>query len=249
MKRKKKNKKNFIIIILFVAFLAYFIYYSNNKHNYLWFEGNLKDAVSSIYRVINKRITIDYKNVSDTLTDREREEIKELKSLLELNESGIYALENSMIISRNTDIYFKKITIDKGQKNGIKQGMIAINQNGLVGIVERSTKKTSEIKLLTSNEINVAVTIGNNEINAILTGYDESDNKLIVETIRKDVEIQNGDIVVTNGLGNLFPSGIEIGNVIEVIDTDSLDKKILKVSSNVDFSKLKYISVIKEVLK
>ena len=87
------------------------------------------------------------KNLNNSL----KQEIKELKELLNLNSTlSEYTTINATIISRNDLYWFNTVIIDKGKKDGLKKNMAVITQNGLIGKISKTTKKTSEIKLITT---------------------------------------------------------------------------------------------------
>ena len=127
--------------------------------------------------------------------------------------------------------------------------MLAINQEGLVGVVDSVTKDSANISLLSKEiakyKISVKVVNGENIYNGIITGYDNETNEIIVESIRSQSVIEVGNIVYTNGLGDVYPPDITVGTVTK-IEMDSVGiNKILRLSTNVDFRNIKYLSIIK----
>ena len=81
---------------------------------------------------------------------------------------------------------------------------------------------------------------------AILNGYDKKKGLIKVSSIDKSVNVKKGDIVVTSGLGELFPAGIYIGTV----ESEEMDKydlsKILYIKTKQDFNDIHYVSILKE---
>ena len=92
----------------------------------------------------------------------------------------------------------------------------------MIGKISKVSYFSSEIKLLTSDDINFKVSVSikvNGEDNfAILNGYDNKKNQFILRGIDKNANINVGDTVLTSGLGGVFPSGIYIGKVEEVVN-------------------------------
>jgi len=239
-----------VITILF-GFLFYLSYSVYKKENLWNFEKILKDSVASIEKVITPKISVNYQSVVDTFSKEKEEELKNLRNLLELTNVSSFELEHASVISRNVLYYFNEITIDKGKRQGIDQGMLAINEKGLIGVVEYVTKETATIKLLTVEDatfkIAVSVISGENLYNGVITGYDQKTGEILVTSIRSQSDIEIGSTVQTNGLGNLYPEGIQIGTVSK-IEMDSVGvSKILRIQSGIDFRNIKYVSIIKGV--
>lgn len=177
-------------------------------------------------------------------------EIKQMKELLELNktlEETSYI--SATVINRNIGYWHNTLTIDKGEIDGIKEDMPVIVGNGLIGKVIKTSYLNSTVKLLTSEDINNKISVRiqreNEFFYGLLTSYNPSHNTFIVEGIDTNKEILIGDVVTTTGLGDIFPSGILIGEVSN-ITTDSFDlAKTLEVTSKVDFNDISFVTVLK----
>ena len=237
-----KHKTYFILLFLFFFLLIFSSY-----HSFFSF-SIFRDLGASIQQVfINK--DVDYINITNDYVSSLEKENQELKKLLELKTTfASYQLLFSSVIFRDFDLWNQTVTIDSGEKDGVQKNMAVIQENGLVGKVTEVGFTTSVVELLTSgNEKNkISVSIYSNEqiFNGIIYGYDSKDNTLLVSVIHGADELQIGSSVRTNGLGTLFPSDILIGIVTDV-ELDELGVgKIAKVKSEVDFSNLRYVSVL-----
>lgn len=195
---------------------------------------------------LTKSCTIE-KNANDTL----KEEVKELKELLELNKTLTeYDIENATILSRNKSYWFNTLEIDKGSNNGLKKDMAVITANGLIGKISKVYPTTSEVKLITSDDVNykvsVAIKLEENDTYAILNGYDHESNLLKIEGVDKTVPVKENDIVVTSGLGEVFPAGIYVGKV-EKIESDKYNlSHNVYIKTKQNFNSIHYVTVLKE---
>lgn len=251
----KKRTKTIIkrVLIVFLVTTLLFISLILNR-DYLKLESNLKDLITSISRLLvdNKEEInqtesyIIQKNINSSLEN----EIKELKKLLNLNSTLTeYDIVNATVISRNNSYWFNTITINKGKSEGIKTGMAVVTADGLIGKISKVTKKTSEIKLLTADDItyktSVVIRIDEKDYYAILNGYDKNDNLLKLTGIDKSVKLEQGAIVLTSGLGSM-PQGIYIGTVeSEKLDQYNLSK-VVNIKSSQDFNNINYVTILKE---
>lgn len=258
-KKKRKNKKILILIITIVlSILLIFSIILNRKTGLI--ETFAKDAIININKIIlypftalnnekNKNQSESYiiqKNINTSL----EKEIQELKDALELNKTLTeYEPINATILSRNKSYWFNTLNIDKGKKEGIKKNMAVITKNGLIGKISKVYDNSSEIKLITSDDINfkVSIAIKTNDVDnyAILNGFDKKSKLIKASGIDKTTNINVGDSVLTSGLGEMFPAGIYIGNV-EKIESDkyNLSKEIyIKTSQN--FNDIHYVTILK----
>ena len=262
-KKKSKNKYNKKIIIPIVSifvFILLFVSVQLNR-NTIMGESIFKDTAMFINRIVmypftalnNKKNTnqsesyIIQKNVNESL----EKEIQELKDELNLNKTLTeYDTVNATILSRNKSYWFNTITIDKGRSSGIKKDMAVITSDGLIGKISKAYKYSSEIKLITSDDINykisVAIKSSGGDSYAILNGYDKKTNTIKVSGVDKNNNIKVGESIVTSGLGGMFPGGIYIGEVSK-ISSDKYDlSKVLYIKTKQDFNNIHYVTVLKE---
>ena len=259
-KQKKLNIKFLIIIVVFIIFFGISISVYMSRSNFFC-EGFIKYIFTYINKVIMYPFTalnsdknedqsesyIIQKNVNTSL----EEEIQELKDILDLNRTLTeYTPINATILSRNKSYWFNQIMIDKGSKDGIEKDMAVVTKNGLVGKVSRVYSHSSEIKLVTSDDVNykVSVTIktGNGDSYAILNGYDSETECVTVTGVDKMSTVKKGDTIVTSGLGGMFPGGIYVG-IVEDIKSDKYDlSKTLYIKTSQDFNNIHYVTVLKE---
>ena len=257
-KRNKKNNKlviGIIIISLFVLLTISLLAQSNgSKHNIL------KNIAMTVDKVImfpftslntDKNIDQSKSNIIKKNANKElEEEIKELKEALELNKTLTeYDPINATVLSRNKSYWFNTITIDKGTKSGISENMAVITKNGLVGKISKVYKNSSEIKLITSDDVNfkvsVAIRTNGQDSYAIMNGYDKDAKTILVSGVDKTTIINKGDTVLTSGLGEMFPAGIYVGEV-EDIKSDKYNlSKIISIKTKQNFNDIHYVTVLK----
>ncbi len=247
MKRKLNGRKRYYnntskywvmgsLIILLV--LTYLTLYNNIN-----IESPIKDL---FYYAFHRIDSYDY--VSNNLNNELVEENTELKNLLKITESlNEFAIINGTVIERNTSYWFNTLTINKGTDDGIEEDMAVITSGGLIGSIDKVSKYSATVKLITSNSITnkISVTLKSKDkvTNKVLST--DSNNNLIVTGIPNDYNIAIGDIVETSGLSEKFPKGIIIGNVVKVTEDNYGSSKVayIKLSSNID--NFRYVSVLK----
>lgn len=256
-KKKKESRLKILIGIVLISLLV--ISFLGRKVTFIenTFKGVsnfFNEILFSPIKLYNVEKNIDQsesyliqKNVNESL----EKEIQELREVLELNRTLTeYDTVNATILSRNKSYWFNTITIDKGKKDGIKNGMAVITKNGLLGKISKVYNSSSEIKLITSDDINykvsVSIKVGDTENIAVLNGYDINNDLVKVVGVNKNAKIEKGTEVVTSGLGGVFPGGIYIGTV-EKIESDKYDlSNNIYIKTKQDFNNIHYVTVLIE---
>lgn len=185
---------------------------------------------------------------NETVISELKDEINKLKELTEIKTVlSDYQQINATIIERNRQYWFNTITIDKGTNDGITTDMAVVSQNGLIGRISYTSLNMSEIKLITTNDVNnktsVVINNGNEKIYGIIDSY--NNGYLEVSLISKNVSLSDNLKVTTTGMGGIYPSGILVGKT-EGIKKSKYDVGlIVLVKPVIDFNNLNYVSVLK----
>lgn len=274
MFKGNKLKKYYIIIIVVLVCILLFLFSLFIKdRNLNRVEIIIKDSTLSINRIINKPINyIDNKiksiqsrnklydkylnlnkkynklKLKELEYEESKKEIKELKKILKLNNDLKTNYINASVIIRDIGYYYNELTIDKGIKDKVKKNMAVINEDGLIGVISKTSNLNSVVKLITTNDTNnkisVKIKVDNDYLYGLMIGYDSKCKYFIVEGIADNKEIPKESIVTTTGLGNDIPSGILIGKVVD-IKKDNFDlSRTLLVKSNVNFDNINYVTII-----
>ena len=235
------------LVILIIIYIISFITIKT-KINLFYPYYYLKDFLFFPVHAIDNEIEIN-DEVKKGIEDELKREIDELKKLHDLSSTLTeFTPISSLIIERNKMYWFNTITINKGSSSGIKEDMAVISSKGLVGKVNKVGKTTSEIKLITTNDVNnkISVMIKTNDdiIYGILSGYDETCNCLKITSVNKEINIENGSLIYTSGLGGIFPSGILIGSVEKTLSDKYDVSKIIYVKPSSNFNNIRFVNVL-----
>ena len=188
----------------------------------------------------------NYKNQNEELNN----EINKLKEVVKINKllsDSVYV--NASVINRDFDFWHEKLMINVGLNDGITNHMAVVSNGTLIGITDDVSSNNSSVILLCNNKfpvnISVKIDIGDHYVYGILNSYNSLSNSFSVIGVVDNVEIPADSLVVTTGLGNIFPSGILIGSVDSVL-TDNFDlSKVIMVKSNTNFDDISYVTVVK----
>lgn len=267
-----KNKRAGIIgiIITIIVLIILIILTSININKF----SNSENFFSKLFMPISNSITYlknkikgnnSYFQSIDELKE-ENEKLKEENSKLEenLRELEILKAENVKLreYSNMTDKYIQYTTIpadvinkdisnlsntliiNVGTDDGVYANMPVIASEGLVGYVISSTKNTAKVQPIIDPASSVSAIISTSRDNVILKGILNTFNKLKVTYIPTDANLILEDTIETSGIGGIYPKGILIGKLKEIIETKNITDRYAILEPAVDFSKLETVLVI-----
>ena len=230
-----------IILIYLLAFLSLKLNINLFYPYYL-----IKDLVLFPVSAISKDVNVNNKML-DGINQELKSEIEELKKLNNLSSTLTdFNSLSAVVTSRNKMYWFNSIVINKGSSSGIKKDMAVISSDGLIGKINKVSKTTSEVKLLTTNDknekISVMIKTSDDTIYGIMNGY--QDNYLEITSVNKNINVDNNSLVYTSGMGGIFPSGILIGKVAMVKEDKYNVSKLILVEPSSSFNNLKFVKVL-----
>jgi rod shape-determining protein MreC len=174
---------------------------------------------------------------------QENSELEVLSALLDFARTHA---ENEYItaavIGRDISPFLHYIIINRGSDDSLRRGMPVVSSQGLVGRVAAVTAGGARVQLINDPDTAINVRIQPSGAEALLQGSITGD--LTVEAIPQDAKIQNGDLVLTSGLGGNYPPDILIGQISGVRQRPVELFQSATVEPVVDFSLLEIVLVI-----
>ena len=138
------------------------------------------------------------------------------------------------------------IVINVGKDDGIKENMPVISGDGLVGYIISASDKTAKVQTIVDPATNVSgITASSRDI-VVTKGILNSDSTVKMTYIPTDTELVLGDNIETSGMGGIYPKGILIGKIKEIIQTKNITDRYAIIETAVNFSKLETVLVIKD---
>ncbi|MEZ4923197.1 MAG: rod shape-determining protein MreC [Crocinitomicaceae bacterium] len=144
------------------------------------------------------------------------------------------------------DNYF---TLNKGRKSGVDVGMGVVSKEGIVGFVIDVSDHYSIVKSILSENINISVKLRKNNEHWFLK-WDGTDNTVVqLNGVTHDINIQEGDTVVTRGNKGIFPENQMVGTVKEINFIDGKSTLDVNVKLSVNFGAVYHVYVIQNFLR
>lgn len=269
-----KNKKSGIVGNIITAIILIILVFTTSidVNNFSKIENVLNKIVMPIQNGLtylkNKMANNNsfFENVDNLKEENEklRKEKEELQ--LKLEELQILKSENTVlreyanlseqyseyetvaayIISKNISNLSDVFIINVGTSNGVYANMAVMGKDGLVGHVISATDKTAKVQPIIDTASSVSGVMTASRKNVIVKGQLNSNKELRVDVVQSDTELIVGDTIETSGLGGIYPKGIKIGTIKEIIETKNVTEKYAILETTVDFENLEYVLVIKK---
>ncbi len=154
------------------------------------------------------------------------------------------------VIARDTDNLFSTITINKGSRSGVRTGMPVVawqvDMEGLVGKVVLVGGGSAQVLPLYDPQCLVSARLDRSRHEGLVAGQGKDRNTIVMRYVRKTAAalIEYGDLVVTAGLGGLYPKGINIGRIREINAPAYESSLELAVEPIIDFERLEDVFLI-----
>jgi rod shape-determining protein MreC len=246
---------------LFITFLSvsFYLLIKNNSYQRASIWNSSNQVVGLVYERVNQFTSyLVLGRANDSLAAenaRLRNQLKtsffdtkiKQKSVVDSISQQQYTYIEARVINNSVHQKNNYITINRGEKQGIKKGMGVISSSGIVGIVLNVSEHYATIQSLLHSDTRISVSVKNN-IGSLVWGDGNYNPRIaILKDIPNHVRIKEGDSVVTSGF-SLFPAGIEIGKVIRT-DVKSGDSFLnIEVNLTTDFATLQYVNVVNNLL-
>ncbi len=182
-------------------------------------------------KILNKRLIENREAVL------ENERLKKLTGLRE--ELPVHSVAAS-VISEDSSPWFKTVIIDRGEADGIREGMPVIGTAGVVGRIVKTARSSSRVLLLTDHASGIAAVVQRSRARGVVKG--KGGDTCSLEFLQRGEDVKIGDVVITSGIGGIFPKGLPVGEITMV------KKGEFGIFQTVEIRPFVYIPKLEEVL-
>ncbi|NRA92098.1 MAG: rod shape-determining protein MreC [Psychroserpens sp.] len=164
-----------------------------------------------------------------------------------LSFGGRYQIQTARVINNNYSASKNYLTLNRGEKNGVKEDLGVITSKGIVGIIDNTSNGYSRVLsiLNTKSKINAQLKasnhIGSLEWNARSSGIVQ------LTDISKFAPVREGDTIVTGGQSSIFPQGIPIGSIEDFTLDISGDTYTVNIRLFNDMTNLSHVYIVENL--
>ncbi len=233
---------------------------------YAWWSGLVLDVAVPVQKAVSAPFEIaregwrEYASLVDVGRDNERlrERLAEIEDenaqlrealvaggrlddIAEMREEFEVPMLPAQLVGLDASSWFRSVLLDRGRNHGVHSGMPLISEQGLVGLVTATSRNAAKGMLLIDRQAAVDAVVQRSRARGIARGAGE---ELVFEFVGRDADVAAGDLLVTSGLGGVYPKGLRIGKVTRVEGEDVQLLRIAHVDPAVEFGRLEQVFVM-----
>jgi rod shape-determining protein MreC len=176
--------------------------------SYVWLQGAKQE--NKRLKEENTRLQAELVTLEEVRLENER-----LRKLLNYAEATGGQPVAAKVIGVNPDPNNLSLRIDRGEADGLTNGMPVVTPDGVVGHVIRVVPHAADVLLLHDPHSKIGVIVQRTRVRAI-AGVDGTDRALKLEFALRSESVDEGDLVVTSGTDGVFPPGLVVGRLTKV---------------------------------
>jgi rod shape-determining protein MreC len=165
-----------------------------------------------------------------------------LQRIAEMRDDFEIPMLPSELVGGDVSPWFRSVMFDRGRSDGVRPGMPVISEDGLVGLVTAASVRASRTMLVLDRQSAVDGTVQRSRARGIVRGLGSDD--LEFEFVVRVGDVRVGDVVITSGLGGVYPKGLRIGRVTAVSDPGARLLQTATIAPAVDFGRLEQVFVM-----
>ena len=169
-------------------------------------------------------------------------ENERLKELLQFDEGMAIRGVLAQVVGWDTSSDFKSLRINRGAKDGLKLQSTVVTSEGVVGYVYRMTDHFSDVLTIMNPKNRIDGIVERIRSHGIVEGF--SGQKCIMKYVNQTDPLILNDIVLTSGLGNIYPKGLKIGTVSRIKRENYETMQYVEIAPSVNFSRLEEVIVL-----
>ena len=237
------RKKDVVVYIVLLIFSLALVFNSSyfHKSKIILFSNSIANYSTENFNYLNEYFEL--KKINSNLLEEnlilknQLEKVNKPTSLDSLTNIN-FSYKNAKVISNNLSSFKNRLVINKGIKDGLKNEMGVINSDGIVGIINSTSKNYSSIMSILNIEMKINAKVKRTEHFGTLEWDGFDTRHLTLNDISETAKIKVGDSIITGGMSLIFPEGINIGTVSKIIsqnETHSNTKgRAIKISVRED---------------
>jgi len=190
-----------------------------------------------------------YERLERTAAEISQENVR-LREQLGFSQEFTFRHIPARIVGRDPDNLFSAIVINKGTRAGVTRDMPVIAWQGgtqaLVGKVIQARAFESLVMPVFDSNLFVSARLATSRFEGIVEGQGNPNMDLVMRFISKRArdEITRGELIVSSGMGGVYPPDINIGRVSRILYSDHDISMEVELEPLIDFSRLEYVFVI-----
>ncbi|MBC7903227.1 MAG: rod shape-determining protein MreC [Gemmatimonadaceae bacterium] len=257
---------NFLFFLVLQIFALYFLFRYNKFHEaaFMGVAGELTGKVSERYNTVEYYFNLKKTNealVSENLAlrkmlkqnyespDTSQRFIIDSVKIDSVTVAQRYKYFDSKVVGNFVSEQNNYFTIHRGQNQGIEKDWGVISPTGIAGRIVNVGPNYSVVMSALNRQFKVNSMLKNSGEKGSVQWDGENPQYMLMKDVPKSAKVAKGDSVITSNLSDIYPAGIMVGTIAEVIDDKSSNFFMLKLKTSTNFYNLQYVTVIQDLQK
>jgi rod shape-determining protein MreC len=212
--------------------------------------SNYFESISNLRSAQDENSTLKQKVEELQVELKQKEELAaentRLKSLLDLKEQSKYSVMPAQIIGRDPSAWFDSSIINRGSLAGVRLNMPVVTDGGLVGRVTAVSPLAAQVDLITRDKSGVGAVVGQiGESNALGVVAGTSKKELLeMKYVTGSIPVEVGQSVFTTGQDGIFPPGLKIGEIVNVISGSATTPHQIQIQPAARLNSMQEVGVL-----
>lgn len=256
-------KYNYWFLFILLEGISFFLLFRFNSYQGSAFFTSSNQFVGMVYEGVNSVAGYFHlKSINDDLVQKnvelelQLEHLREALSHYTVDSTSFerikkeslagYDILKAKVINNSLTYTDNYITLNKGEKDGVRREMGVVDGNGVVGIVYLTSDNYAVVIPVLNSKSNISCKIKKSDYFGFLVWDGGSPQYAVVKDMPRHSLFSLGDTIVTSGHSAVFPSGIPIGTVEGIEDSHDGLSYLLNVKLFADFARLNDVRVISQ---
>lgn len=233
---KDEKERNFVdrtVVTVTAPFQGLVTWFADGAksvwYGYFWFVG-LRESHDQLLRE-NDELRGQLALLAETTGENDR-----LRRMLDFKKDTPGELVAANVVGADSASHAKSLRINRGSRAGVARNMAVVTPSGVVGRVVEVSPWYSDVQLVTDPRSAVPVRVQRTRAQGMLEGL--AKGLCHLKYVARAEDVQPGDVVVTSGLGGIFPHGLVVGTVVNVEKKEFGVLQDVRVAPAVDFERM-----------
>ena len=209
------------------------------------------DTYDENVRLRRERYTIELARIQ---LYEQQQELEHLRTMLHIHETlNDFETLRAVVTGRDIHSWNDFFMLNQGEQHGVALDMAVLSAEGyLIGRITEVNQFSSRVHLMKPHNSDILAHVqilGADGSNGIFHGYNQATGELMTSQVRRNIDVEIGDRVITTGLSGIFPRGLLAGYVIRTeITTDGLSQNLF-LTNNVNYDDIRFVFIVKRALE
>ncbi len=190
-----------------------------------------------------RQLEVELQSVSQRAQESDR-----LRELLELRRTLPFETLPARVVARDGVPWFRSLTIDRGEADGVVLNAPVLSPTGVVGRVFAVGPGAARVQVLLDRDCGAGVLIERSRVTGVVAGQvldpASGDGDLLLKYVPERADVVTGDLVVTSGTDRIYPKGLAVGRVRFVGGGSGLFRDV-RVEPSARFDRLEEVLVVR----